>query len=63
MNELVALGLITKLDKALVSSRMFADRFNKDHKEVLKRIHGYDRNGKHINGLLDDFDSGVNTPE
>jgi Rha family phage regulatory protein len=63
MNELVSLGIFSKKEKALVSSRMVAEKFNKDHAEVLKRIHGYDRNDKHINGLLDDFDSSVNTLE
>lgn len=62
MNDgLVQLGLVTKNDKVLVSSRTIADKFDKDHSDVLKRIHGYDRNEKHINGILDDFDQSVNT--
>jgi Rha family phage regulatory protein len=63
MNELMQLGLMVKKEKALVSSRVIAEKFEKDHAEVLKRIHGYDRNGKHVSGLIDDFDSSVNTLE
>ncbi|AFV02814.1 MULTISPECIES: Rha family transcriptional regulator [unclassified Dehalobacter] len=61
MNEFLTLGIISKKERALVSSRKIAERFNKDHAEVLKRIHGYDRNGKHVNGILDDFEPSVNT--
>jgi len=44
-----------------VSSREVAKDFDKEHHEVLKRIHGYDRGDRHINGIIDDFDSSVNT--
>lgn len=45
----------------VVSSRDIAENFEKQHSEVLKRIQGYDRNGEHINGLLDEIGSSVNT--
>ena len=61
MNELIDLGLVLRQEKVLVSSRVIAERFRKDHADVLKRIHGYDRGEKHINGILDDFEPSVNT--
>lgn len=63
MNELITVsnGIAT------VNSRDVAMHFGKEHSEVLKRIKGYDRivDGKlkHIDGILDQFDSGVNTLE
>lgn len=63
MNELKQLGLFIKREKAVVNTRVLAEKFGKEHSEVLKRIHGYDRSKKHINGIIDDFDSSVNTLE
>lgn len=58
MNAIIELGLFIKKEKVLVSSRSLANKFGKEHNWVLKRVHGYDRNGKHVNGILDDFESG-----
>lgn len=63
MNEIERLGLFVKKEKAVVSTRVIAEKFDKEHSDVLKRIHGYDRDGKHVNGIIDDFDSSVNTLE
>ena len=48
------------------NSREVAEKFDKQHSEVLKKIQGYDRKNKdgemeHIDGILDQFDSSVNT--
>lgn len=40
MNNLIDLGLITKNEKVLVSSRVIADNFRKEHKEVIYTIEG-----------------------
>lgn len=59
MDELI--NIENKDGELVVSSREVARNFEKQHSEILKRIQGYDRNGEHINGLLDDMDSSVNT--
>lgn len=38
MNELITLGIINKNDKVLVSSRIVAERFKKEHKNVIAKI-------------------------
>jgi len=50
-------GIIT------TNTRDIADRFKKQHSEVLKKIEGYERTkeDKHIAGLLDQFEPSVNT--
>jgi Rha family phage regulatory protein len=62
LKELIELGLFTRKDKTLVSSRVIAENFDKEHSEVLKSIDGESRKEKHINGLVDRINnSGVNT--
>lgn len=53
MNDLIELGLFTKHGKVLVSSRIIANNFSKDHANILKTIEGETRKGKHIKGLYD----------
>ncbi len=50
-------------EHAVVSSRVVADRFGKAHSEVLKTIHGENRDEKHIPGLIDGIRSSVKTPD
>lgn len=63
MNEL---GLFERKSNVYVSSRIIAERFNKEHSSVLKTIEGVNRKDetgqfKHINGLVDDLrESSVN---
>ena len=47
--------LVNKNGKVLASSRDVAERFNKAHNSVLKNIQGENRNGYHINGLIDEL--------
>ena len=62
MDNLMELGLFEKKEKVLVSSRIIAENFDKEHSEVLKSIDGESRKGKHIDGLVDRINnSGVNT--
>ena len=63
---LVEIKKVNKEEKIVVSSRNVAEQFEKEHSEVLKSIHGYNRTEKdgelkHINGILDDFEPSVNT--
>lgn len=65
---LVEITRINKEEKIVVSSRDVAEQFEKEHSDILKSIHGYNRTekdgtAKHVNGILDDFDSSVNTLE
>ncbi|OAA91325.1 Rha family transcriptional regulator [Clostridium coskatii] len=46
MNELVDLGLFTKGEKVLVSSRIIARAFEKEHKEIIYIIEGRISKGK-----------------
>lgn len=39
----------------VVSSRDVAEKFGKQHNSVLKTIQGENRNGKHVNGLIDEI--------
>lgn len=49
---------------ALCDSLQVAESFEKEHKEILKTLEGETRDGKHVNGLIDDLrESGVNTPD
>jgi len=52
MDNLIDLGLFTKKEKVLVSSRIIAQNFNKEHNSVLKTIEGENRKGKHVDGLI-----------
>lgn len=45
----------------VTSTRKVSNDFNKDHSEVLKKIHGYERQGVHTDGILDQFEPSVNT--
>ncbi|MFL0197993.1 Rha family transcriptional regulator [Clostridium sp. WILCCON 0269] len=66
MNTLINLGIFTKGEKALVSSRVIADNFNKEHAEVINAIEGRkDTNGTiKNNGLINQlFESGISQPE
>lgn len=49
----MSLGLFAKGEKVLVSSRVIAECFDKKHNSVLKAIDGENRNGLHIDGLID----------
>ncbi|WP_142415422.1 Rha family transcriptional regulator [Hathewaya massiliensis] len=53
MKNLISLGIINKNNKAVVSSRIVSENFNKEHSNILKTISGETRKGKHINGLVD----------
>ncbi len=46
MKELMDLGLFTKKDKVLVSSRIVAENFEKEHKEIIYTIEGRVSKGK-----------------
>lgn len=50
-------------ERAVVSSRIIAERFGKTHAEVLKSIHGERRGEKRIPGLIDGIRSSVKTPD
>ena len=58
MDKIVELGLITKNEKVLVSSRIIADIFNKEHAEVIYSIEGRkDKEGKiKNNGLINQLE-------
>ena len=47
--------LVNKNSKVLANSREVAEKFNKAHSSVLKNIQGENRNGYHINGLIDEL--------
>lgn len=53
MNRLMNLGLITKNNQVVVSTKIIAQDFSKEHNSVLKTIDGENRKGKHIDGLID----------
>lgn len=62
MNDLLNLGIINKNNEAVVSSRVIAQRFEKEHNSVLKSIDGETRKGKHINGLIDGINNSSGNP-
>lgn len=62
MNDLINLGIINKNNKAVVSSRVVAQRFGKKHNSILKTISGETRKGKHINGLIDGITNSSENP-
>lgn len=62
MNNLINLGIINKNDKAVVSSRVIAQRFKKEHNSILKSIDGETRRGKHIDGLINGINNSSGNP-
>lgn len=62
MNDLINLGIINKNNKAVISSRVVAQRFGKEHNSILKTISGETRKGKHINGLIDEITNSSGNP-
>lgn len=58
MNKLALLGLVAKQDKVLVSSRIIAEKFEKEHAEVIYAIEGRTgSNGRIKNkGLISEID-------
>jgi len=57
------LMIFERKEQAVVSSRVIAENFGREHKSILKTIFGETRNGKHIDGLIDGIRSGGKTPD
>lgn len=55
------LMIFEQKNRAVVSSRTVAERFGKPHHEILKTIHGENRNSVHTNGLIDGIRSSGKT--